>query len=266
MNQPRSSAPDPENDRRQDIPGYQPEPRQTTFRPPSVTPYLTYILIGINVIVFLAQMASQSLTGVDLPAAFGLKNNQLIAQGQFWRLFTPMFLHGGILHIGFNMYALYIFGPGLERFFGRWRFLTLYILSGFTGNVASFIFSTAQSLGSSTAIFGLLGAEGVFLYHNREILGGFARRALNNIILIAVINLLIGIAPAIDNWGHLGGLVGGTLFTWFAGPILTREGIFPYQSIKDIRETSEVVLSAVVVSLLFIFLTALTLYMRGQLL
>ncbi len=98
----------------------------------------------------------------------GLKVNELIVQGQYWRLLTPMFLHGDILHLGFNMYALYIFGPSLERYFGHLRFITLFVLSGFAGNVLSFMFSAAPSLGSSTAIFGLLGAEGVFLYRNRQ--------------------------------------------------------------------------------------------------
>jgi rhomboid protease GluP len=208
-------------------------------------------------------MASQTMLGGDLVASLGLKDNQLIAQGQFWRLFTPMLLHGSILHIGFNMYALYIFGPGLERYFGHGRFLTLYVLSGFAGNVASFMFSSAPSLGSSTAIFGLLGAEGVFLYRNREVLGGIARRALNNIILIAAINLFIGLSPGIDNWGHLGGLIGGTLFAWFGGPILSVEGVFPSLSVVDKRETRDVVLSALMVSMAFVFLTALTLYLRG---
>lgn len=238
-------------------------PQRVPVRAPTSTPAVTYALIGLTILVYLAQMASQTILGGDLVASLGLKDNQLIAQGQFWRLFTPMLLHGSILHIGFNMYALYIFGPGLERYFGHARFLTLYILSGFTGNVASFMFSSAPSLGSSTAIFGLLGAEGVFLYRNREVLGGIARRALNNIILIAAINLFIGLSPGIDNWGHLGGLIGGTLFAWFGGPILSVEGIFPSLSVVDKRETRDVVLSALMVSIAFVFLTALTLYLRG---
>jgi rhomboid protease GluP len=109
--------------------------------------------------------------GFDVPAALGMKVNELIIHGQIWRLITPVLLHGSILHLGFNMYALYILGPGLERFYGHWRFLTLYLLAGFAGNVMSFIFSPNPSLGASTAIFGLLGAQGVFLYHNRGIYG-----------------------------------------------------------------------------------------------
>ena len=264
MNQPPPSSPYPDYNR-EIGPETPPARRQVPVRAPAITPYFTYLLIALNVLVFIAQLGSQSLFGADIPAALGVKDNQLIAQGELWRLFTPMFLHGSILHIGFNMYALYIFGPGLERHFGHGRFLALYFLSGFAGNVFSFAFSPARSLGSSTAIFGLLGAQGVFLYQNREVFGGFARRALNNIIMIAVINLAIGLSPGIDNWGHMGGLIGGTLFTWFAGPVLVVDGIFPDLSVRDQRELPDALLTAAGVGLLFILLAGLILYLRGQL-
>ena len=228
----------------------------------SPTPWLTYSLMAVTIGVYIAQMVSLFLFNIDWPAQLGLKINQAIAQGQIWRLVTPMFLHGSILHIAFNMYALYIFGPGLERYFGRARFLTLYGLSGFAGNVASLMFSTANSLGSSTAVFGLLSAQGVFIYQNRELLGQGARRALNNIISIAAVNLLIGLSPQIDNWGHIGGLVGGSLFTWFAGPILRMKGAFPALSLTDERETGDVFRAGVWVGLLFTFLAAVTILLR----
>lgn len=239
--------------------------RRVAVRAPETPPLVTYVLLGLTVLVFLGQLATQNprLVGGDLLAALGLKVNEFILEGELWRLFTPMFLHGSILHIGFNMYALYIFGPGLERQFGHTRFLALYFLSGFAGNVASFMFSSAPSLGSSTAIFGLLGAQGVFLYTNRKVFGGVARRALNNIIMIAAINLIIGLNPGIDNWGHMGGLIGGTLFTWLAGPVLRVEGIYPDLEVVDERETREVVLGGLGVSLIFVVLTAATLYLRG---
>ncbi len=205
----------------------QPGAAPASRRPPGPTPWVSYTLLAVTIGVYIAQTLSQFLFNIDWPAQLGLKINLAIAQGQLWRLITPMFLHGSILHIAFNMYALYIFGPGLERYFGRARFLALYGLSGFAGNVASLMFSTANSLGSSTAIFGLLGAQGVFVYQNRELLGKGARRALNNIISIAAINLLIGLSPQIDNWGHIGGLIGGSLFAWFAGPILRVTGTVP---------------------------------------
>jgi rhomboid protease GluP len=187
---------------------------------PRVRPLLTYVILGLTILVFLLQLASEATLGGDLPASLGMKINQLILDGELWRLFTPMLLHGSFLHIGFNMYALYALGPSLESSYGRLRFLALYVIAGFAGNVISFLFSANPSLGSSTAIFGLIGAEGIFLYRNRELFGPQAQRALSNVVFIAAANLLFGATtPGIDNWGHIGGLLGGTFFAWFAGPL-----------------------------------------------
>jgi rhomboid protease GluP len=202
---------------------------------PVFRPYVTFVLIGICVGVYLLQLGTQTLLGVDIPASLGVKVNDLILHGQVWRLFTPMFLHGSIIHIAFNMYALFNIGPTLERFYGRGRYLGLFLLSGFAGNVMSFMFSQSPSLGSSTAIFGLLGAEGVLLYQNRELFGNVASRALSQVVMIAVVNLIIGLTPGIDNWGHVGGLIGGTLFAWFGGPLLQKQGLFPSYAVATGR-------------------------------
>jgi rhomboid protease GluP len=220
------------------------------------------MILGITVLVYLAQVASQMILGTDIPQLFGMKYNPLIMQGEFWRLLTPMFLHGSLLHIAFNMYALYRLGPGLERFYGHFRFLVLYGIAGFAGNVFSFAMTPAASLGSSTAIFGLLGAEAVFLYHNRKIFGGRTQQALQQVILLAVINLLIGLSPGIDNWGHLGGLLGGASFAWLAGPVLHVEGIFPTYALVDSRNTNAVWRSALVVGGIFMLLLVGLIFIR----
>jgi rhomboid protease GluP len=247
--------------------GAQPSPQgaplPVQLRLPAEKPTVTYALMGITIVVYLLQLATQSLlVGYDLPAVLGVKSNELIIAGQLWRLFTPMLLHASIIHIGLNMYALFIFGPGLERNYGHGRFLTLYLLAGFAGNVMSFIFSTANSLGASTAIFGLLGAEAVFLYQNRKIFGRSAQRALVNLVTIAVINLIIGLQPGIDNWGHIGGLLGGVLFAWFGGPVLSVEGIYPDLEVVDSRPRSQSYLAAIIVGLLFAGLALLVIFMR----
>jgi rhomboid protease GluP len=228
---------------------------------PVFIPYVTYTLIAICVVVYLIQFGTLTLLGTDIPAALGVKDYALIMQGQIWRLLTPMFLHSDqtVLHIAFNMYALFIIGRPLERFYGRGRYLALFILSGFTGNVFSFMFTTSQSLGSSTAIFGLLGAEGVLIYQNREIFGANARRALTEVVVIAVINLIIGLTPGIDNWGHVGGLIGGTLFAWFGGPLLQVKGPF---TVVDTRTRREVIRAGIGVSVLFIFITIFVIFVR----
>ena len=218
----------------------------------SSSPTVTYALLGITVVVFILQMATEQLYDVDIPAYFGIKADQAIIAGQWWRLFTPMFLHGSIMHIGFNMYALYLLGPSLERFYGHGRFLLLYLLAGFAGNVMSFLMTPARSLGSSTAIFGLLAAQGVFLLQNRRYFDQQrTSQALRNIVIVAVINFIIGLSPGIDNWGHLGGFIGGGIFAWLAGPRMdvSNDG-FSWQMV-DVRTSANVVLASAAVLLLF---------------
>lgn len=182
--------------------------------------YVTYALMGVTVVVFGLQLLTQSLMGYDLPVAIGVKTPDLYVTNEWWRLITPVFLHGSLLHIGFNMYALYALGPTLEHFYGHVRFLALYLLAGFAGNVLSLIMTPNPSLGASTAIFGLLAAQGVFLYRNRQFFGASARPQLINIVVVAVINFVIGMSAGIDNWGHLGGFLAGLVFAWFGGPVL----------------------------------------------
>jgi rhomboid protease GluP len=234
-----------------------PPPRsRVTAQLPTSRPYVTYTLLVITIIVYILQEASGFIIGQDLPALFGMKVNQWIIEGEYWRLITPMFLHGSLMHIAFNMYALYIFGPGLERHFGRTRFIILYFLAGFSGNIFSFIFSDSPSLGSSTAIFGLIGAQAVFLYRNKDLFAGVGQRALSQIVMIAAINLFIGLSPGIDNWGHIGGLIGGASFTALAGPLLALKGFSPYQTISDQRESREIYLVSLGLAVFLILLAA----------
>jgi rhomboid protease GluP len=167
-------------------------------------------------------------------------------------------LHGSILHIAFNMYALFIYGRSLEPRFGHGRFTLLYFLSAYAGNVLSFVLTPNPSLGASTAIFGLLAAEGMFAVQNRKLLGSRANSILMNALYIAAVNLFIGFTTTgVDNFGHLGGLLGGILFTWFGGPRWKIEGIYPSLRLVDEREGHGVVAGTAAVLLFFIPLTLL---------
>jgi len=130
-----------------------------------------------------------------------------------------MFLHADFLHIAFNSYALYIFGPQVEALFGYRRFTLIYLLSGVAGTVLSFALSPNWSVGASGAIFGLVGALLIYFYRHRKLFGELGRRRLTELAVVAGLNLLIGLRPNIDNWGHVGGLIGGSLLTWLIGPI-----------------------------------------------
>lgn len=163
-------------------------------------------IIAINVVVFAAQMFSPDVT--TRFASFP----PLIALGEVWRLFTPMFLHSTdfIFHILMNMYVLYIYGPAVEQAYGTKRFVPMYLICGFTGSVASYNLSDCRALGvgASGAIFGIAGVLLVYLYRRRTTT--FTNSAYKNILMFVGLNLMIGfVFSGIDNWAHIGGLAGG---------------------------------------------------------
>lgn len=186
------------------------------------TPFITYVLIAINIAVFLGGAMSQSINNMLLasganfaPAIFG--------GGEYWRLFTSMFLHGSAAHIFFNMYALYILGVQTEQVYGRVPYLVVYFLGGLTGSALSAAFGDPRipSVGASGAVFALLGTQIIYFYRYRKILGNFGRGALQQYMILLGINLVFGfIAPNIDNLGHLGGLIGGIILGWLVAPRL----------------------------------------------
>jgi rhomboid protease GluP len=224
-----------------------------SIRLPAVTPRVTYVILGLTVLVYILQILGEFLLGFDLLAALGAKSNEAIRAGELWRLITPILLHGSPAHIGFNMYALYSLGRGLEQRMGHGRYLLLYLLAGFSGNVFSLLITADPSLGASTSVFGLIAAEGIFLYQNRRLFGSESRQAMNNIGFVILLNLFLGFSSGglIDNWGHVGGLLGGAVFTWFAGPLWKIEGIHPFMHLEDKREFRDVVLGAGIVIMIF---------------
>ena len=229
-----------------------PSPQSVRVEMPRSAPYVTYTIIAITVFFYILQLLSEYALGNDILVIYGARINEAILAGELWRFLTPALLHGSLPHIAFNMYALLSFGASLERHFGHGRFFLLYLLSAFTGNVASFLFSPGYSVGASTAIFGLLGAEAIFLIQNRKSFPGQFRNAIGNIIFIAAINLfIIGSLPGIDNWGHIGGLVGGLMFTSFAGPLWEIEGVYPAYHLVDKRSPQAIMAGVVTVILLF---------------
>ncbi len=197
--------------------GPPPQPRFLAL--PTVKPRFTYILLGLNIAIFIAQ----TLTNDQVWFYYGAKINANIIAGEWWRLVTPMFLHLNLLHIAVNSYSLFVFGPQVETLLGYRRFLTVYLVSGVAGTVLSFVMSPDPSIGASGAIFGLVGAMLIYFYRHRKLFGEMGRRQLTNILIIAGINLAIGLTPGIDNWGHVGGLLGGAVLSWLLGPVYVIE-------------------------------------------
>ena len=187
------------------------------------TPLVSRTLIGINLVIFLAMIGAGFLLfgvlngteDVRVLVLFGAKVNELIAEGQVWRLLTAMFLHIGVLHLLFNLYALYFLGPQVEGLFGHVRFTAIYFIAGLTGSLASYAFVPNLSAGASGAIFGLVGALVIYFLRYRDQFGDRGRAVLQNMLIIIAVNFVFGLnAPGIDNWGHLGGLIGGAVAAW----------------------------------------------------
>jgi rhomboid protease GluP len=177
---------------------------------PLTSPLFSWIVLALNVAVWLLMTLSGGSTNIQVLVRFGAKVFWLVALGEYWRLFTAIFLHIGFFHLAFNSYALYSLGPQVEALFGRSRFLVIYLFSGLAGSVASYVLSQSISAGASGAIFGLIGALTVYLTRQRGLLGRRGQRGLTNIVVVILYNLVLSFTvPGIDALGHLGGLAGG---------------------------------------------------------
>ncbi|MDY3798490.1 MAG: rhomboid family intramembrane serine protease [Bacilli bacterium] len=177
------------------------------------TPYITYIIMGICFIMFLITGMGND-TGVLIE--YGANLDVLVKNGEYYRLLTSMFLHSGLFHLFFNMYALYIIGPQVESFFGKTKYLIIYLLSGISGSLLSVAFNVnTVSVGASGAIFGLFGALLYFGYNYRGYLGNVIK---SQILPVVIINLIFGfISTGVDVAGHIGGLIGGIIVSSVLG-------------------------------------------------
>ncbi|MGB3354738.1 MAG: rhomboid family intramembrane serine protease [Mycobacterium sp.] len=172
--------------------------------PKSATPLVTYVLIGLNVLMFVLQMASPGLE-----RALGLWS-PAVADGEMYRLLTSAFLHFGTAHIAFNMLALYFVGPPLEMALGRLRFVGLYLLSALGGSVLVYLLTlNALTAGASGAVFGLFGATFVVGRKLRMDVRGVAAIIVLNMVFTFVYPLIT--SQNISWQGHLGGLVTGAV-------------------------------------------------------
>lgn len=181
----------------------------------SKKPIVTWIIIALCIIMFFVSgMGYDTYTLVKYGANF----SGLVRNGELYRLVTYMFLHAGIVHIGLNMYSLYIIGPRVEDFFGKWKYALIYFISGICGGLLSIgVTPNVVSVGASGAIFGLFGALIYFGYNYRGYIGAMIR---SQVVPIVIYNLFMGLfIPGIDMWGHVGGLIGGILTANMVGTI-----------------------------------------------
>jgi len=172
-------------------------------------------LIVINVLVFILGEGVRMFTGSDYFAFYGAKMNFYIADMQIYRFITSMFLHADAIHLLMNCYAIYVLGKAIEQIMGTKKFLVIYFVAGIFGSIASFILTPNPSVGASGGIFGFFGVH-IYLYLRKpevykQIFG-------TSIFTILAINLVFGFTNGrIDNFAHIGGLVGGLLASFAVG-------------------------------------------------
>lgn len=215
-------------------------------------PFWVYVLLAAIALVFMVEQTLPFFAGQLLPflpadyagltaadfkggstnslvlILLGANFKPMVLQGQVWRFFTSMFLHIGLSHLFFNTYALFVFGVEMERVFGRARFITIYVLAGLFGSLASFaLHDVTISAGASGAIFGVIGMQLAYFKKYQQMLGEFGRSRLMNVFFIIGLNLLFGFTvPGIDNLAHLGGLISGALMAYKLIPVY--EVVDPY--------------------------------------
>lgn len=180
------------------------------------TPIITNIIILTCILYFVLMLFN---TKGNLSAAnllkYGANYQAYIQAGEWYRLFSCIFIHASILHLLLNMYTLKIIGSQIESFLGKIRFVIVFIISGLIGSLFSAILTKSVSVGASGAIFGILGSLIYFSYHYRLLLGSSLKY---EILPVVIFNLGIGLfIPGVDIWAHIGGLVGGIFATMAVG-------------------------------------------------
>ena len=163
---------------------------------------VSMILIAINVAAYVAQVATGGFSSEIFQR--GALQGYVTADGDYWRLITSAFLHTGVLHLAFNMYALYLFGPFVERALGTWRFAVAYLTAAMAGSISVYLLAnpTTATIGASGAVFGLFAMALVLLLK--------AKQDVRSLLVLLAINAFISVAGARISWeGHLGGFVAG---------------------------------------------------------
>jgi membrane associated rhomboid family serine protease len=191
---------------------------------------VTYTVIAINLLIYaILALVSQSLDiSLNVLIKAGAQQAAYIeATGQYWRIFTAMFLHVSIFHVGVNMLSLFFIGRVVERVYGRWRYLVIYLVSGIVGGLATFFLQPeAWAVGASGAIFGVFGALGVFYVADRRALGSYGAGAIANWLFWLALNLVVGFSdPNIGIIDHIGGLIAGIMLASLLVPRLQRRSM-----------------------------------------
>jgi rhomboid protease GluP len=187
----------------------------------SRVPPVTLATLALLAVIFVAEVRMGALESRESIIAMGALARERVAAGEYWRLLTAPWLHGGTEHLIGNGIALYILGMVCEAAFGPVQFIVLYVLSGLAGSIVSALVSAGPSVGASGAIFGLQGAAIVLLRRERERLLVRDRRVGFVLLIWAIYTIVGGLTdPFIDNGAHIGGALGGALIASRLHPVV----------------------------------------------
>jgi membrane associated rhomboid family serine protease len=194
------------------------------------------VLILVNVLVFLFEISVGDWNDPKVLHRIGaVELYAVVAQGEYWRLFTALFLHGGFLHLAFNLFALYVIGPPLERSIGTIRFLACYLISGLVSSAGVIaltevgLVQNGQLIGASGCILGVVGAWAGFLLRHYH--APFAKQRLANIGLIVAIQIAFDVStPQVSTAAHICGLVAGFFLGLLLAPGAVAGGVDPGRS------------------------------------
>ncbi|HNT53546.1 MAG TPA: rhomboid family intramembrane serine protease [Anaerolineaceae bacterium] len=184
---------------------------------PARIPWVSYVLIGINVMVYLIQVVAKVTLQADPLKETGALVEAQVLGGEVWRLITYAFLHCSLIHVGINMYSLYIL-RWRELDYGHGRYLSLYLVSALGGSVAWLLVSSQSTLGAAAPLFGIIGAEITLLLKNRPLFANPGKH-LTSILLTIAINLFLALTLKLNMFSILGGLLTGMVYGLFAGPV-----------------------------------------------
>ena len=184
-------------------------------------PPLTLAIVGVLAVIFVVEEALRAITSAERLIAFGALSRPEVFAGQYWRLLSATWLHGGLDHLVSNTIALYILGMICEHAFGRSQYFVLYVLSGLGGSILSLLISEGPSVGASGAIFGLQGAAIVLFRRHRDRILMRDRRIGVVLLGWAIYSIVTALtSPFIDNAAHIGGGLTGALIARALHPVV----------------------------------------------
>ncbi|KAL1569796.1 RHOMBOID-like protein 9, chloroplastic isoform X1 [Salvia divinorum] len=230
--------------------------------------YLIGVLVSINIAVFLFEIAtpvkSSTFELFSLPTVYGAKINNLILQGEWWRLVTPIFLHSGIIHITLGSRALFTFGLEVCRKYGSFTFLLLYSLGGISGNLISFLHTPEASVGGTEPVFAIIGAWLIYQFQNKDEISGDAyERMFRTAIITTACICLLSNFGLIDDWAHFGTAFVGIAYGFVTCPIVQVKDASAeagqHESTAFVRRYSDPCKSLLYFSLFMLFLSCLPL-------